>query len=425
MQTFMHYRAVFFFVLIACGAIISACAERDRVNIFDPDSGIDTLDMSVYITSADTVTTLSWFPPRTLKYEGFNLYRKSAAEPSFRRIATLSSNQGEYKDRDTEFDVEYTYYLTIQGENSESPPTRSLQVTPGPASHWVLDRFGLNIFKLTYDLRHKQVTKYAVWIPENLALNPGDQVAVVTYPQYRFVEIFQTRTGSSLTGLSQFRHPYDCLYFPAQNKFWLTDSSGYLYRVQSPDGAIELLDQSLNQPSQITRSNQAVYVLDRGNKQILAYNSGGNKIQTIKDIGSIQLQNPLFIEATPASGQLYIIDQTQSKNVLYAYNPSLNSAQKIYEADHLNTVKIDPEDQAIWVSVDVQQNSRIMQLSLTGDRLSEIEGFGSIADFKINPLTKTFIVADYRNGLVKHIRSNSTTIGIFREAIYPTRVYIQ
>lgn len=425
MQTVIHHKSGLFFILIASALLTGACTERDRVNIFDPNAGIDTLDMSVYIISADSVTTLSWFPPRTLNFVGFNLYRKSAVDPSFTQIATLPAQQSEYSDHDTEFDVQYTYYLTIQGENSESPPTRPLQVTPGPASYWVLDRFGLNIYKLTYDLRHKLVTKYAVWIPENLALNTNNQLALVTYPQYRFAEIFKTNAGISIIGFTQFRHPYDCHYFPAQNRFWLTDSSGYLYRINSADGTVELLDQTLNQPTQITRNNHAVYVLDRGNKQIVAYGADGNKIQTIKNMGLYQLNNPLFIHSAPSLSQLFIIDQTNANRVLYTYNPALNGAQKIYEADYLNTLQFDPENQTIWVSIDDPQNARLMQLSATGDRLSEIEGFGSIADFKMNPLTKTLVVVDYKNGIVKHVRSDMTIVGISREAIYPFRVYIQ
>jgi len=404
--------------------IFCGCSERERTNIFDPSAGIDSLDLTLIITSADTVTTLKWFPPTSVDYTGFNLYRRAENESQFALVTSLSSNQKEYKDRALTFDVSYEYYLTIQGENSESPPSPKVKVTPGPLSFWILDRWGLNIFKTTYDLRHKRITKFAVWIPENLAFDTKNNLALVTYPQYRFAEIFDQYSGATTVTLPDFIYPFDCVYDPHREKFWLTDSSGYLYKINPIDGLSDLIDQSLQQPSQIIISNQTLYVIEIGRKQVIIYNSNGNRVGTLKNIGNIELQQPIYIQNDPLSEHIYIIDQTSTERILYRYAPLQNSLKVILKNEHLKTIKVNPRDNSIWLSIDNELNSSLMQLSNDEVRL-ELKGFSGISDFRINPSTGTLIVADYVEGFVKHIRTDSSTIGTFKEAIYPSKVYTE
>lgn len=409
--------------LVLLFSFLISCSERDRTNIFDPKARIDTLDISIFITSADSIITVKWFPPTSIHFNGFHIYRKTKTQSNFSKIASLPANQYEYKDYDIAFDVTYSYYLTIQGESTESPPTAVLKVTPGPLSFWILDRFGFNIFKTTYDLQHKRLTKYALWIPENLTFDPRHNLVLVTYPQYRFAEIFDGQSGITKVNLDEFTHPYDCIFEPEQGKFWLTDSSGYLFRVNPIDGSHDIIDQSLHNPTQIIFHNQNIYVIERGRQQIVVYNPGGLKIRTIKNIAEFSLVNPLLIHSTALHDDLYIIDKTSTSNVLYRYLPIQNSAQKIFENEYLKGVQFNPTDNSIWLSIDNELNSKLMQLSEAGDRLIELKGFSSIMDFKINPGQGTIIVSDYRGRIVSHIRQDAETIGIFKEAIYPSKVY--
>ena len=404
---------------------IFSCAERDRTNIFDPLAGIDTLDMSLYVTRADELVNIEWYPPSKIDYYGFNIYRKTTQDEAYTQIASLEQNQSGFSDTDTGFDVTYLYYLTIQGKDDESPPTRNIVVTPGPLSFWILDRYGLNMYRTTYDLRHTRLTKYAVWIPEDLSVDPIHNRVLVTYPQYRFAEIFDETGGKTEINLSQFDHPFGCIFEPDYQKFWLTDSSGFVYTIDPVAGNIELIDPSLNKPTQVVTSESYIYLIDSGNEQIISYDKIGNRQSTIKNIGTITLKKPLFIEPVISSGDLFIIDQAEDNRILYRFNRSENSLTEIYTDQHLKTVRFDAEKNSVWLSIDNELNSVIMQLSADGVRLKMLSGFAGIADFRYNPQTSSLIVVDSGERIVKHIRSDESVIGVFEEAVYPSKVFTE
>ena len=104
--------------------ILFQCTDRDRNNIFDPSSGIDSLDIRLYITSADSIVTIKWYSPAKIQYIGYNLYRKAENEDDYNLIASFTPDQSEYIDEDVSNDISYKYYLRIVGEDNESPPTK-------------------------------------------------------------------------------------------------------------------------------------------------------------------------------------------------------------------------------------------------------------------------------------------------------------
>ena len=127
------------FLIFVSTLFTFTCTEREISNIFDPRWDKDSLDIKLRISSADSVITVKWSAPHTVDYKGFNLYRKVESETEFSLLGFLPEDQTEYDDHIEQYDITYQYYLTIQGENSESPPTKKIQTMPGPVSFWVLD----------------------------------------------------------------------------------------------------------------------------------------------------------------------------------------------------------------------------------------------------------------------------------------------
>ena len=66
-----------------------------------------------------------------------------------------------------------------------------------------------------------------------------------------------------------------------------------------------------------------------------------------------------------------------------------------------------------------------MQLSADGVRLKMLSGFAGIDDFRYNPQTSSLIVVDSGERIVKHIRSDESVIGVFEEAVYPSKVFTE
>lgn len=414
----IHYCFLLFIIFLF------QCAERDRTNIFDPLSGIDSLDINLYVTAADTVVKLNWSTPAIVQFNRFNLYRKAAYESNFKLIAELETDQLEYADTDVSFNTLYQYYLTIQGEDNESPPSHILKVTPGPLTFIILDRWGFALYWLSYDLHHKFKTKYTAWIPENLAFNPLKSLVFVTYPQIGYLEIFSNIDGSTSLTSYDFNNPFDCIYNTERKKFWFTDSSGYVYSIDPETDSYKIIDQNVVQPTQIIQFNQNVFVLESKKAQIISYNLSGERIGVIKQLSEYELVHPIYLTCANKSPDLYVIDKIDTnKRVLYKYSTLTENAEVFYQDKYMNIVKSDPKDNSVWVSINNAENSKLLQLSSNGVRLNEIIGFSGVSDFIINNETNTLIVVDHRAGIVKHIRRDSSIIGVYNDAVDPSKVY--
>ncbi|MEJ2053403.1 MAG: fibronectin type III domain-containing protein [Calditrichaceae bacterium] len=400
------------------------CAERDRTNIFDPLAGVDTLDLSLNISSADSVITLRWSAPANVEYEGFNLYRKTDNENTFSLLASIHGNLFEYNDRDVQYYQTYEYKLTVQGKDSESPATRSLKVTPGPYRFIIGDRYGFALYWVSYDLRHIFKTKYTIWMPENAAFDNIHQLFLVTYPQLGYVEVYSSIDGMTEFSSPNFQRPFDAIYIEDKNRFWITDSSGSLYSIEPFGGDTKIIDMDLIKPTQIIHGDQYIYLLDKSAARIMSYNTSGERVSIIQEIENNTLINPVYINYAHNTPFLYIIDAVDSISILYRYSRLSGEGKIFYKQKGMKIIRPDLRDNSVWIAIDQADNSSLVQLSPEGIRLKEITGFSGISDFRLNDKSNTILIADHVTKVVKHIRlSDLSVIGVFKGAIYPSKVY--
>lgn len=430
----MHFRvksysaaAKIIFVLLALLSVqLSGCAERKRSNIFDPRTNIDSLNISLYITRADSSVTLNWYPPSSAGRTGFNLFRRKQGEENFSLLATLAASQFQYTDRETKFDLWHEYYLTVLGKGLESPPTHRIKTIPGPDTFWLLDRWDYNIFHFTYDLKHKLHTQYAVWVPQEMSFARAHQLAMITYPQYGYAEIFDTRSGQIVNSFNSIKYPFACTYVPEKNSFWLCDSSGGIYAIAPFSPEARLLTDSPRRPTQmLVSSTGRVYVLDSGTKSVLAFNLDGQLLPQLSFMPGSGINDPRFMSMSPSGYTLYIVDRQAEVMALYKINLQSNQFSRILETQHMDRARQSAFDGSLWVSANYQSEALLMQLSGDGLRQKTLQGFSHIEDFQISPRTGNLIVADSRAKSLVHVRTDSTLVGRFTEAYYPYRVYIE
>ncbi|RLD13157.1 hypothetical protein DRI50_07705, partial [candidate division KSB1 bacterium] len=204
--------SVLWILLLTLLMLITHCSVRKHTNVFDPKSGIDTLDMKLELRSADSIVTLSWIPHYDTEIKGFHLYRRAGNQTQFSSLAILPAGQTEYRDSLVQFDTPYAYYLTLIGASGESPPTPVLKTVPGPGQIWVLDRWNEYILKFSYDMRHRLLSHYAIWIPQALAFNKQKNLAIITYPLYHYAEVIDPTSGLLKQEITDIRYAYACAF---------------------------------------------------------------------------------------------------------------------------------------------------------------------------------------------------------------------
>jgi len=418
---------ILFLILI----FLISCEERDRTNIFDPNNKSKTIDIGFGLTTSDSSIILSWNSPRNIIYKSFNIFRAIEGDPEASLYSTVEKGITRFVDSDIIYDKKYSYYLTINGETEESFPTKMVSIIPGPGEIWILDRYLWDINKLNYDLSSIAFRKVAIWRPENLALATELNMALVTYPQFSDLEIFDLTTGDFKAGNRNLGYPYDAVYDKQNKNFWLVDSSGSLYSIDTLKADAQMVTQQLSKPIQIGLYNQNLYILDQGFNKIYIYDTSPQLIDSIisrPDSLSFNFLKKFRIDKI--NNNIYFVDGKKGDNILYKYNLANRQISELYQDSLIYSFDINPTDETIWIILAKRLNFNLVQLSGNEIRhdISELE---RPVDIKVNPINGNFIITDFKSRenikvpKVFHFRSDVTPIGNFSTYGDPSKVYIE
>ena len=410
--------SLIFLCTILC--IAQSACKRDHINIFDPQSNIDSLDLSLRLTRADSVVRLSWQAPLREQILGYNIYRKLETENDFIKLAYITAGQTFYMDSTTHFFKAAEYYLTVRGDGVDSPPTPHLRVTPGPDVVWVLDYWDFYVPKLSFDLKHKLREHYAIWRPRSLSFSSGDQVALITYPEYQFMELFDPSNNIYIQGFDQLQRPWDSLFDSQKNMFWISDSTGAIYTLSPGDARLTLQSSSISRPTNLQLDSKGrLYVQDLKTEDL--WRIGGTEAARLTALPDSIIN--FYIDSF--AGKLYTVHKISDARQLTVSLPDGQQSSQLFSDTGLTVVKSSPRDGSIWVALNYAENAELVQLSAAGTRLNTLQPFKSIADFAISERTGNLLVADGQDGTVYHLRPDGTIIGTSKEARYPFRVYIR
>lgn len=399
-------------------------SSRERDNIFDPKNNKKTIEAGFGLTSQENYIRLYWNPPHDVIYKSFNLYRKTAGQDSFKLRTVILKGNNYFNDSDIIFDQNYSYYLTINGETEESYPTQIKSITPGPGNIWMLDRYLWDIVKLSYDLSAVSLRKAGAWRPENMAMSK--KIGLITYPVFRYLEIFNLENGRTIDGNLNLRSPFDATYDPVHGQFWVVDSTGSIYTIDTVEANEQLVYQDLKKPVQIEYMNNHLFVLDRGFDRLFIFNSTplltdsvglNNSGQTFSDLKLFRLDE--------AHNNCYLLDGKDGANTLYKYSLDSKQIEAVFTDSLIYSFDVNRRDESIWIVIANKVNSQLLQLSPAGNRLHTIDGMVRPTDVKINPYNENVVVADFYGQKVYHYRPDLSLVGIYSTIGDPFKVYIQ
>ncbi|MCB0280948.1 MAG: hypothetical protein KDF60_00080 [Calditrichaeota bacterium] len=399
-------------------------SSRERDNIFDPKNKNKTIEIGFGLTSQENYIRLYWSSPHDVIYKSFNIYRKAVGQDSFNLYTTVARGINYFDDRDILFDEKYSYYLSINGETEESYPTQVKSITPGPGNIWMLDRYLWDIVKLSYDLSAVSIRKAGAWRPENMAMS--EKIGLITYPVFRYLEIFNLENGRTIDGNLNLRSPFDATYDPVHGQFWVVDSTGSIYTIDTVEANEQLVYQDLKKPVQIEYMNNRIFVLDRGFDKLFIFNSTPFLTDSIgsNQTGELFADLKLF-RLDETNNKCYLLDGKNGANTLYRYNLNNRQIEPVFRDSLIYTFDVNQKDETIWIVIANKVNSQLLQLSPAGNRLHIIDGLVRPTDIKINPYNENVVVADFYGQTVYHYRPDFSLVGIYSTIGDPFKVYIQ
>ena len=419
----MSFLQLVIFFLIPIFLYLSACSERKKENPFEPDVSIPvTLDLTAY----DSYIEIKWNDPGLSDITGFNLYRSDTGEPgSYALFAgQISPETRQLIDQSVIQQQKYYYYLTLIGINEESKPSRIASAMPGPGFPWVVDKWGYELVKLTYDLQKPLLRIQTPWPPHDLAIASHLGIGLVVYPSSGKVQIFDLVSAVILAQTNAILYPYAVEFDSTESAFWIVDSSGFLYKLY-PDfpEPLRIYDQ-LDRPVSITCAENAgfLYVSDSKLQKVLQFKRNGELSAEYTNLRGDPykfLHDEIYDRVwllEKSSGLDYIYTREFS-DTIFTFIDSLNTAEDIELMRGINGIYLVEFDGI---------NSSVVQLSASGTRQIAVTGFTYLIDIDVNKYDFSLLTLDLglTNGILTFY-SNNILLGSYRSLYLPQKVVIE
>jgi hypothetical protein len=412
-------------ILLLLTIILVSCSERERDNPFDPSGDIP---VHIRVRTIDESVEISWDGPNLVDYTGFNIYRKEeGSTQSFSRIAELSRFTRNYTDTAVSFGTSYIYYLRVASGSLESRPSEPVAVTPGRGFNWIVDETSFQIRKVSYDLSYTflAIDTYP-GMPTDMAVSKKLETAVILFNRSSKIQEIDL-SANFKNEYNQIKYPYAVAYDSVGTLFWIVDSSGYLYTLDTRSNFIRNISSSLSNPIaiDIAPTKNLISIVDAGSKEIVQFNRSGIRVNRITSINGKPLEGPYRYVIDEKHDRCWLVDG--NSNIDYIYTKILDD-QKFFLADsaqNAGDIEVShSSDQAWYVSFN-RNESVVLQLSAGGTRHLELTYFYNPFDLQVNPYDGSLIVVDSWNGRILHYDSSSRLIGEMKNLIFPVKVVVQ
>ena len=410
-----------FFVLI----LFVSCSKRNRDNPFDSTGD---QPVNLYGHSLNKSVQLSWDLPNLVDYTGFNLYREEQdVDETFTRVAELAPTATSYTDLTVEFGFTYNYFIKVAAGNLESRSSNEISVTPGPGYNWIIDETSYKVVKTSYDLSYTLLV-YDTYPdrPTDMAVSSHLNTGVILFTRSGLIQEINL-SGNLNMQHREIQYPYAIAYDPVSTLFWIADSSGVLYTLDTGNHSIIPIYSSLSKPISLNIAAQQniISIVDISEKEIVQFNRAGYLIDKISLINGKSLQGPTHFIFDENHNRIWLVDGNSNFDYIYT---KLSEDENYFLADSvLNCGDIDislSSDLAWYVSLNSNRSS-VLQLSPDGTRLFELTYFYNPFDLQVNPYDGSLLVVDSWSGRVLHYDNSNRIIGIMKNLIFPVKVVVQ
>ena len=428
MTNFLKIGLILFLSILS----LNHCAERDRDNPLDPNTK-QKPDIQLSLLSFNDRIEVYWNPLNISDFVGFNLYRKSHIDSPFSVYAAgLSPDRNNFIDNNISLNNTYFYYLTILGGSSESAPSNIVSTTTGLGYNWIVDKWGYQIIKTTYDGKYQLEKYYTDWPPQDIAVDRNNELALITFPAGGRLDLITTSNSELVqywdrSDRNFIENPYKAVYEPNAQMFWISDSGGSLYKMSAVNQAIDLVSLDIEKPGEITlnQSSGTIYVIDEKNNEIYLYNTNGNYISKFSRIADHDLNNPQHFETDTNDQQFWLVEEFSDLSYLYQGYLSPPQITLVDSFEYIYDIQIDQTNQLVWVVVYEDINYKILQLSKGGSRQLELTGVYNPFSVAINPYDATLLVADSGNRRIIHYSGDFDILGIFTNLNFPIKINVE
>lgn len=361
-------------------AALAGCSHRDRTNPFDPSNPATGGGPSGLVALAgDGRVDLRWDPVSGATLAGYRLYRKTAAETSFRALsALLPPVTTRYADVGLLNGLDHVYRLVFvfEGEGERGRSADEI-ATPGSARPWVTDADLGELARITPDGRHVAFALPGLSAPNSVAADPSNGLVWVSDGLAGRVVVLNPWTGATVT-IPGLVSPAALALDVAGHTAWVCDERDRtLYHFDTsgtPVGTpIEPIDTPIGVA--IDPADRSVWVAERGASRVRHY--GENHAL----LGSTAVDRPSRVAVDSLTRNPWVTSFASRQ--VFQLDPAGAVVRAIPGFQGPIGVAVDARRGRIWVA-DALAN-QVVALDRAGTVLFRSGGISEVRDVSVDP----------------------------------------
>jgi len=403
--------------------LLTACTDRKYSNPLDPRNP-DTRGRPVGLRAysvRDTVF-LRW-PELTLA--GLRAVRVWRAEEGagFQLLAELQAGADRFADAGLRYGIRYRYYLTVVGEDFETPPSDTMVLIPGPTSILVADTYAGRILRLSHDGRHViWESSYAAY-PYDVAVDRRRNRVWVPDALDASVLCLSLRYGDFLLRARGFWRPWRLSVEPSSGAVLVADWFGAQVVKLDREGSQLWQDGRAKQPVDVASSVTGGYwVLDRREKTLLHYpGPSGDPTRACP----FDLRDPREIDVDGKGMNLWVADT----GAVYYFDYRSSSWRVVLDGlTNVRALDCEPTGERCWIlegATGSSLASRALRVHRDGNVEVESRGWSNCTDIAWDWYTSGCALVDPVNHELIKLDGNGRVVSRYSDLIRPMYVEIE
>lgn len=400
--------------------LTTGCSDRERLNPIDPRNP-DTHGKPVglhAISMRDTVE-LGW---QALGLRGlleYRIYRRTANNANFALIDSVSGDVHSFRNFGLVLGLRYIYRITARFGETESSPSDTVSITPGPAFTWVADLGSGAVVKLTHDGLHELIRARNFVQPVRLQANPKTgQLWVIDNISRELLRVEANGRFSGIRAVMQ--RPVDIAIDSTENTIWVADSNIGVVKFNG-EGS-QKAQVSLPGVTAVAYNYSAdeLWALDGTKKKLWRI----NRIATTIVESGVTLIRPRSISIDRRSGQAWIADSTR---VLLVRANGQTDTTRGHAFSYARKVTVNQNTGECW-AIDWSPNfaqSRLIKFSAGGTKLFSIENFSAPSALSVNVFDGSCFITEPQLSRLTHVSTTGKIISQSGNISVPTDVDVE
>jgi hypothetical protein len=392
------------FPTIATLCLMFACADRERLNPIDPlNPKTGGKPVGLFAVSMRDTVRLAWQPMDLRDLSGYRIFRQSRRDGGFALIDSVGGNLQSYREFGLILGRHYVYRITAYTAVSESSPSDTAGITPGPAFIWVADAGNGAVYKYTNDGRNELARNWGFIRPQRLQANPKTGAVWVVDTYTDELRLLEAGGGSSAIRIS-LQEPVDLAIDSTENTVWVVDENAGVFKYDAR--GVRIAQASVTEVSAVAYNyrTRELWALNRKQKRLLRIDSNGEV-----NLENLSLVNPQAISIHRSTGDVWIADSVRI--VIVRGNGQIEETSG-HTFSFASEVAINQNSGECWAIDKALRNSPsgVIKFDMSGAVRFSRDDFYLPSGLSINSFDGSCFVAEPQLGSVVHVSASGEII---------------